>query len=181
MELKRQYSSCEDLFEDPLYSDFFNDYNQIIHDEIRQNNIVNVVQLCEQLYRNEAYPYYNDMLEVAISDANFTTFVVVFTMWCFCYENRDTSMTYLRANELLMSTSAINISSVDEKKTLLYLVNRIIDEENIIYHGDSMVSKNQIQDILELCKKYIRDLNIGELPSWILKGVQSKFARRDHI
>lgn len=177
-DLKEKHTAGEDLFKYPMYSEFFNDYNNLILDNVRQNNINDVISLCEQLYRNDATPYYNNMLEMALTESDFSTFIVVFTMWSFCYEKRKYSMTYLRANELLMSASTSNLSTVnkinaqnvDEKKMLLYLVNKIIDHENILYHGDSMVSKDQVREILELCKKYIRDMNLN-LPSWITKSL----------
>jgi len=91
------------LYEDEWGDSFMDDYNKLIHREIKKNNIKAIHSLCSWMYYcDRAFPWYDPMLRLAIEHDNVTegTMMFVLYMWKYWYEEREESLTLAGAQEL---------------------------------------------------------------------------------
>lgn len=76
------------------YEEFMNDYNRMIHREIRSQNVKGIYNLCVAIYHNDrAFPWFDPMLQVAIQESSFRIFCFVYYMHQFWYEEREDEFT----------------------------------------------------------------------------------------
>jgi hypothetical protein len=98
------------------YMEFREDYNKLIHREIKSNNIVAVYTLCAWIYYCDEYdketPHFDLMLEIALKEecVNIPMFVFVLYMWKYWPDNRDESITL---------DAAIHFASCQEKSNII--------------------------------------------------------------
>lgn len=99
--------TSHDIYDAPQFEDdpeFMGNYNKLIHREIIKNNTLEVFLLCKRHYRDRAFPWYDEMLKVAINQSNYSTFMLVFYMWNFYYEERYSSLTYDEVLQLVIGS-----------------------------------------------------------------------------
>lgn len=99
------------------YAELINDYNKLIHREIINNNTFEIYSLCKWFhYYNQVFPRFSEMMKIAIKQANFRTFMLIFYMWNFYYQERNHSLTYDEALKLIVNVpdSQLKIEFINE-------------------------------------------------------------------